>query len=168
MQAWKAERPSRIRDGDHPACPAAPCVRPAWARTKWGSSPLCDETMRRSTSRSQGREGDRASGGRLCESHKPMNKNHIRGRRGLVSWHNTAKPFVSAPEVNGVVVWRRSAFLPGEICPTWRPGLGQGALRPAMVGVIGQKSAEIIVVGPTSRGCERPPAETAKPEVSAR
>lgn len=92
----------------------------------------------RSTSRGQGREGDRTSEGRLCESHEPMNKNPIEGRSGQVSWHNTAKPFVSAREVNGVVVWRRTAFLPGEICRERS----------------GQKSAEAIVVGETSRGLE--------------
>lgn len=48
------------------------------------------------------------------QNHEPMNKNPIEGRSGLVSWHNTAKPFVSAREVNGVVVWWRTAFLPGE------------------------------------------------------
>jgi len=28
-------------------CPAAPCVRPSWARTKWGSSPLLKSEHRR-------------------------------------------------------------------------------------------------------------------------
>ena len=71
----------------------------------------------RSTSRSQGRQGDRASEGRLCENHEPMNKNPIQGRSGAVSWHNTAKPFVSARQVNGAVVWWRTAFLPGPTSP---------------------------------------------------
>lgn len=70
------------------------------------------------------------------QSHEPMNKNPIEGRSGLVSWHNTAKPFVSAREVNGVVVWWRTAFLPGEICPEQA----------------GQKSAEAVVVEEMSRG----------------
>ena len=95
------------------------CVRPAWARTRRGSSPLCDETMKQRTTRSQGREGDRPSGGRLWDSHEPMNKNGMRGRRDVVSWHNTAKPFVSVPEVNAVVVWRRSASLPAKAA-FWR------------------------------------------------
>ena len=34
----------------------------------------------------------------------------------------------SAPEVNGVVGWRRSSFLPGEICPAWRPARAGSAL----------------------------------------
>ncbi len=92
----------------------------------------------RSTSRGQGRQGDRAPEGRLCENHEPMNKNPIEGRSGAVSWHTTAKPFVSAREVNGEVVWWRTAFLPGEACRERS----------------GQESAEAIVVGDTSRSAE--------------
>ncbi len=44
-----------------------------------------------------------------------MNKNHIRGRCGGVSWHNTAKPNGEAVEVNVAVVRRRTVSLPGEI-----------------------------------------------------
>ena len=44
-----------------------------------------------------------------------MNKNCIRGRRGGVSWHNTAKPCGLVAEVNAAVVRRRTALLPGEI-----------------------------------------------------
>jgi hypothetical protein len=44
-----------------------------------------------------------------------MNKNTIKGRRGKASWHNTAKPQVQAVEVNGAIVSRSNAFLPGEI-----------------------------------------------------
>jgi hypothetical protein len=65
-----------------------------------------------------------------------MDKNHIEGRPGLVSWHNTAKPFDLARQVNGAIVRGRTAFLPGEICPVRA----------------GQKSAEVIVVGKMSRG----------------
>ena len=43
-----------------------------------------------------------------------MNKNCIRGRRGGVSWHNTAKPCGLAVGVNAAVVRRRTALLPGE------------------------------------------------------
>src|SRR5690606_33401373 len=112
-----------------------------------------------STSRSQGREGDRTPEGRLCESHGPMNKNLIEGRSDRVSWHNTAKPFVSVREVNGVVVWRRAAFLPGE----WERS-GHSLPKGSPEGVSeakqicpersGQKSAEAVVVGETSRGLE--------------
>ncbi len=90
----------------------------------------------RSTSRSQGRQGDRTPEGRLCENHEPMNKNPLQGRPGAVSWHNTAKPFVSARQVNGAVVWWRTAFLPGEACRERS----------------GQESAEAIVVEEMSRG----------------
>jgi hypothetical protein len=44
-----------------------------------------------------------------------MNKNHIRGRLGRASWHNTAKPTGLASEVNVAVVRWRTASLPGEI-----------------------------------------------------
>jgi hypothetical protein len=84
-------------------------------------------TMKRTT-RGQLRTGDRAWRGRLGESHQPMNKNDMRGRRGGMSWHNTAKSRHSAPEVNGVVGWRRSSFLPGEICPAGRPARAGSAL----------------------------------------
>ena len=66
-----------------------------------------------------------------------MNKNIIEGRQGEASWHHTAKPQVQALEVNGAVVSRSNAFLPGEIL--WRK--------------CQRKSAEAIVVA-TSRGME--------------
>ena len=75
----------------------------------------------KSTSRSQLRKGDRPWEGRLGDSHGPMNKNLIRGRQNQVSWHNTAKPFGLALEVNEAVVWRRFVPLPGEISLAWRP-----------------------------------------------
>src|SRR5690606_10368168 len=94
---------------------ATPCVCPSWAGTKGGSSPPCDETMKEeSTTRSQLREGDRAWESRLWKSHQAMNKNLLRGRRDQVSWHNTAKPRVSVPEVKGVLGWRRFPLLCGE------------------------------------------------------
>ena len=108
-------------------------------------------TKVRSTSRGQGRKGDRPSGGRLCDIHEPTNRNLIVGRLRQASWHNTAKPFISLQEVNQAVVWRRSAFLPGEICPTGRPAFERAAPGAAMRQVIGQKSAEAIVVA-SSRG----------------
>lgn len=78
-----------------------------------------------STSRGQGREGNRPSEGRLGKSRERMNKNPIQGRPGRVSWHNTAKPFDSTREVNEVVARRRTAFLPGEIPP--EPSGGKSA-----------------------------------------
>ena len=73
-----------------------------------------DEVMIRSTSRSQLREGDQTWEGRLGDSREPTNRNLIRGRQSEVSWHNTAKPFGLALEVNEAVVWRRFVLLPGE------------------------------------------------------
>jgi len=90
------------------------------------------------TTRSQLREGDRPWGGRLWESHQPMNKNLIRGRRNGTSWHNTAKFPHSVPQVNEAVGWRRFSFLSGEISSA----------------LAGEKSAEIIVVI-TKPGAER-------------
>ena len=89
-----------------------------------------------STSRSQGGTGDRVAERRLCETRKSMDKNLIQGRSGLVSWHNTAKPFDLARQVNGAIVRGRTAFLPGEI----------SAVRAA------EKSAEVIVTRKMSRG----------------
>ena len=86
------------------------------------------QKMKRTT-RSQLREGDRAWEGRLWESHQPMNKNYIRGRRSGISWHNTAKSSHSAPEVNGVVGWQRFPCLPGEICLALRPASAGSAQR---------------------------------------
>ena len=89
-----------------------------------------------STSRGQGGAGDRVAERRICETRKSMDKNPIQGRPGLVSWHNAAKPFGLARQVNGAIVRGRTAFLPGEI----------SAVRAA------EKSAEVIVVGKMSRG----------------
>jgi hypothetical protein len=73
------------------------------------------------TTRSQLREGDRSWEGRLWESHQAMNKKSIRGRRGGMSWHNTAKSPHLAPEVNGTLGWWRIWQLPGEISLALRP-----------------------------------------------
>ena len=89
-----------------------------------------------STSRSQGSAGDRVAERRLRETRKSMDKNPIQGRSGLVSWHNTAKPFDLARQVDGAIVRGRTAFLPGEACRVRAR----------------QESAEVIVVGKMSRG----------------
>ena len=85
---------------------------------------------KKNTSRSQLRKGDRPWGGAEAKRRQPaseamqatlgeirelMNKNHIRGRHGGVSWHNAAKPVGLVVEVNVAVVRRRTASLPGEI-----------------------------------------------------
>ena len=64
-----------------------------------------------------------------------MDKNRIEGRYGTTSWHNTAKSSGLPVEVNAVVVQGSIVPLPGEI---WRERSGQ-------------KSAEAIVAGETSR-----------------
>ena len=79
------------------------------------------------TIRSQLREGDRAWEGRLGESRRPTNRNHIGGRRDGTSWHNTAKSRHSVPEVNEAARWRRFSSLPGEICPALRSALVAGS-----------------------------------------
>jgi hypothetical protein len=104
-----------LREHGRPiCCSAASCVRPAWAGTKRGSSPLYIEMMKQNTTRSQLRKGDRPWGGRLWESHQAMNKNLLRGRRRRVSWHNAAKPVISTPEVKEALGWRRFPSLSGE------------------------------------------------------
>ena len=65
-----------------------------------------------------------------------MDKNRIEGRHGAMSWHNTAKSSGMPVEVNSAAVRRSNVPLPGEISPA------QAA----------EKSAEVIVVGKTSRG----------------
>ena len=65
-----------------------------------------------------------------------MEKNRIEGRHGAMSWHNTAKSTGMPVEVNAVAVRRSNVQLPGEIPPAQAVG----------------KSAEVVVVGKTSRG----------------
>jgi hypothetical protein len=115
------------------ASPAPACVCPACAQFKRGfKSPVYKMNieeqkkllaMKRTTSLSavalakeggQLREGDRSWEGRLWENHQAMNKKSIRGRRGGMSWHNTAKSPHLAPEVNGTLGWWRIVRLPGE------------------------------------------------------
>ena len=64
-----------------------------------------------------------------------MDKNRIEGRHGTTSWHNTAKSSGLPVEVNAAVVQESIVPLPGEICRERS----------------GQKSADAIVVGETSR-----------------
>ena len=60
--------------------------------------------------------------------------------------HNIPKPVRRTwGLVNAAVVQGKIMFLPGEICPVLRPPL-VGALHAVMHEVIGQKSAESIVV----------------------
>ena len=88
------------------------------------------------TTRSQLAEGDRRGEGRLWENRELMDKNRIEGRHGAMSWHNTAKSSGVPVEVNAAAVRWSNVPLPGEISPSQD----------------GEKSAEVIVVGKTSRG----------------
>ena len=65
-----------------------------------------------------------------------MDKNRIEGRHGASRWHNTPKAIGMPVEVNSAAVRWSNVQLPGEISPA----------RAA------EKSAEVIVVGKTSRG----------------
>jgi len=65
-----------------------------------------------------------------------MDKNRIEGRHGATSWHNTAKSIGMPVEVNPAAVRWSNVPLPGEI--------SRASVR--------EKSAEVIVVGKTSRG----------------
>ncbi len=80
-----------------------------------------------------------------------MDKNRIKGRHGAMSWHNTAKSSGMPVEVNPAAVRWSNVQLPGEICPAFA----------------GQKSAEVVVAGETSRGLEDARLNT-KPEASTR
>jgi hypothetical protein len=100
----------------------------------------------KSTSRRQGRKGDRPSGrSRSANLRADEQKSHIRPNP-WVSGHNITKPvWRTWGMVNAAVVQGRIMFLPGEICSTLRPPV-VGAPSAVMLEVIGQKSAEGIVV----------------------
>lgn len=67
-----------------------------------------------------------------------MDKNCIEGRHGAMSWHNTAKSPGMPVEVNAAAVRWSNVPLPGEISRARAH----------------EKSAEVVVVGKTSRGLE--------------
>lgn len=67
-----------------------------------------------------------------------MDKNRIEGRHGAMSWHNTAKSIGMPVEVNSVAVQWSNVQLPGEISNVRTD----------------EKSAEIVVIGETSRSAE--------------
>ena len=130
---------------------SALCV-PGMGMILWGASPLYifqegDKlSTLKSTSRWQGRKGDRPSErSRSANLRADEQKPHIRPNP-WVSEHNITKPVWRTWEmVNAAVVQGRIMFLPGEICPTLRPPL---VVAPLVVipEVIEQKSAEGIVV----------------------
>jgi hypothetical protein len=70
----------------------------------------------KSTSRRQGREGDRPSeGSRSANVRADGQKPHTR-LSPWASWHNTTKPEGSWDRVNAAVVHGKFTFLSGEIC----------------------------------------------------
>ncbi len=70
----------------------------------------------KSTSRRQGREGDRPSeGSRSANVRADGQKPHTR-LSSWASWHNTTKPEGSRGGVNAAVVHGKFTFLSGEIC----------------------------------------------------
>ena len=119
--------------------PCTACVCPAWARCKWGSSPLWkyqNMKMNKPPSEANSGAGDRPGEGRLGENRELMDKNRIEGRHGASRGHNTPKTSGMPVEVNSAAVRWSNVQLPGEI------SLPHG----------GEKSAEVIVIGKTSRG----------------
>ncbi len=92
--------------------------------------------MKKLPSEANSEKGDLSGEGRLGENRELMDKNRIEGRHGAMSWHNTAKSSGMPVEVNSAAVRWSNVQLPGEISPSQD----------------GEKSAEVIVVGKTSRG----------------
>ena len=95
-----------------------------------------DMKMNKPPSEANSGAADRSGEGRLGENRELMEKNRIEGRQGATSWHNTAKSFGMPLEVNSAAVRWSNVQLPGEI--------SRASAR--------EKSAEVIVVGKTSRG----------------
>ena len=76
---------------------------------------------------------------RSCE---PMDKNRIEGVawQGERAWNRKALVIEGLGGVNPAVVQSRSAFLPGEICVSWKRGTSECR------SIRRQKSAEAIVI----------------------
>ena len=104
----------------------------------------------KSTTRGQLRDREGAWEGRLWESCQTTNRNLIRGRRDGMSGHNTAKFRHSVPEVNEAFGQWRFRCLPMEISSTCGR-LRAAAHLSAMAGVIGEKSAEVVLAEITNR-----------------
>ena len=92
--------------------------------------------MKKLPSEANSEQGDLSGEGRLGEIRELMDKNRIEGRHGASRGHNTPKTTGMPVEVNSAAVRRSNVQLPGEISPSQD----------------GEKSAEVIVVGKTSRG----------------
>lgn len=92
--------------------------------------------MKKLPSEANSEKGDLSGEGRLGEIRELMDKNRIKGRHGASRGHNTPKTSGVPVEVNPAAVRRSNVQLPGEISRAKAP----------------EKSAEVIVVGKTSRG----------------
>jgi hypothetical protein len=92
--------------------------------------------MKKPPSEANSGAGDRSGEGRLGEIRELMDKNRIEGRHGASRGHNTPKTSGVPVEVNPAAVRWSNVQLPGEI--------SRASAR--------EKSAEVIVVGKTSRG----------------
>ena len=92
--------------------------------------------MKKPPSEANSEQGDLSGEGRLGEIRELMDKNRIEGRHGASRGHNTPKTSGVPVEVNPAAVRRSNVQLPGEI--------SRASAR--------EKSAEVIVVGKTSRG----------------
>ena len=92
--------------------------------------------MKKLPSEANSEQGDLSGEGRLGENRELMNKNRIEGRHGASRGHNTPKTTGMPVEVNPAAVRWSNVQLPGEI--------SRASAR--------EKSAEVVVVGKTSRG----------------
>ena len=92
--------------------------------------------MKKLPSEANSEQGDLSGEGRLGEIRELMDKNRIEGRHGASRGHNTPKTSGVPVEVNPAAVRWSNVQLPGEISRASAP----------------EKSAEVIVVGKTSRG----------------
>lgn len=95
-----------------------------------------DMKMNKPPSEANSGAGDLSGEGRLGENRELMDKNRIEGRHGASRGHNTPKTSGMPVEVNSAAVRWSNVQLPGEI--------SRASAR--------EKSAEVIVVGKTSRG----------------
>ena len=106
--------------------------------------------MKRTITRGQLRCREARWEGRLWETCEPMDKNRIKGRHGLVSWHHTAKPIGASMEVNAAVVQGSIECLPREAslsCVVWlKSATKDNAARAVMCALNIEESAESIVV----------------------
>jgi hypothetical protein len=107
------------------------------------------ESVKR-TSLRQGRSREGRSGGSQRQNHGAMNKNAIEGPVSGVSQHNMTKPIDSGHTVNGALAGWKLMLLSGETSPTCVRD--PGARRRVIVGVMGEGSAEDIVVSRNELG----------------